>query len=64
LEVCELCLDVLEERNDKQRRRKYEAPLLGLKGAKSLGIEHLTVFGDSQLIVNQSEWQNKVSNVA
>jgi ribonuclease HI len=43
---------------------EYEALLLGLEGAKSLGIERLTVFGDSQLIVNQVNGKNKVSNVS
>ena len=38
--------------------------MLGLEGAKSLGIELLTVFGDSQLIVNQVNGLNKVSNAS
>jgi ribonuclease HI len=43
---------------------EYEALLLGLEGAKSLGIELFTVFGDSQLIVNQVNGKNKVSNAS
>jgi ribonuclease HI len=41
---------------------EYEALLLCLEGAKSLGIELLTVFGDSQLIINQVNGKNKVNH--
>jgi ribonuclease HI len=41
---------------------EYEALLLGLLGAKSLGIKKLKAFGDSQLIVNQMNGKNKVVN--
>lgn len=31
---------------------KYEALLIGLKAARNLDIEYLTMFGDSELVVN------------
>ena len=32
---------------------EYEAFLLGLKAAKDLGIEQISVYGDSELVVQQ-----------
>ena len=32
---------------------EYEALLLGLKAAKDLGIQHIYVYGDSELVVQQ-----------
>ena len=36
---------------------KYEALLLGLKAAKDLGIQQISAFGDSELVVQQGEEQ-------
>ena len=33
---------------------EYEALVLGLRAAKDMGIEELSVFGDTQLIVHQT----------
>ena len=32
---------------------EYEALLLGLKAAKNLGIQQISVYGDSELVVQQ-----------
>ena len=32
---------------------EYEALILGMKGAKDLGVEQLAVFGDAELVVQQ-----------
>jgi len=43
---------------------EYSALILGLKGALNLGISHLSVLGDSLLVINQVNGQYKVKSEA
>ena len=37
--------------SDDDNTAEYEALLLGLKPAKDLGIQHISAYGDSELVV-------------